>query len=202
MDLEYDVNSLFSNYQINMLTQDELLQQLSATIDKTKVNKLSAIIREQRFALRDLIDLTFYPDKTIAFRAAWLLENTFLYKPGLYLPDIPYLLARFKEVKNPGCQRHYAKIAMHLTSPKVVQPIQSVLQNINLEPVVEQCFEWMIDPKVLIAVKVFSAEALFNMRYRYPWIAEELVNQLQFLMRNGSPAIQSRGKKLLKALSL
>jgi hypothetical protein len=87
MDLEYDVNSLFSNYQINMLTQDELLQQLSATIDKTKVNKLSAIIREQRFALRDLIDLTFYPDKTIAFRAAWLLENTFLYKPGLYLPD-------------------------------------------------------------------------------------------------------------------
>jgi hypothetical protein len=91
---------------------------------------------------------------------------------------------------------------MHLTSPKVVQPIQSVLQNINLEPVVEQCFEWMIDPKVLIAVKVFSAEALFNMRYRYPWIAEELVNQLQFLMRNGSPAIQSRGKKLLKALSL
>ena len=58
----------------------------------------------------------------------------------------------------------------------------------------------MIAPKVLIAVKVFAAEALFNLRYRYPWITEELTNQLQFLMINGSAAIQSRGKKLLNAL--
>jgi uncharacterized membrane protein required for colicin V production len=58
----------------------------------------------------------------------------------------------------------------------------------------------MIDPKVLIAVKVFASEALFNMRRRYLWITEELTNQIRFLMRDGTAAIQSSGKKLLKTL--
>jgi len=58
----------------------------------------------------------------------------------------------------------------------------------------------MIDPKAKIAIKVFASEALFNLRGRYPWIEEELANQIQFLMRNGTAAIQSRGKKLLALL--
>ncbi len=55
----------------------------------------------------------------------------------------------------------------------------------------------MIDPKVLVAVKVFSSEALFNLRHQYTWINEELADQIRFLMKDGSAAIQTRGKKLL-----
>lgn len=182
------------------MNKETLVKQLSATVGKTKVEKLSKLVKQQGFALRDLIDLTFYPDKTIAFRAAWLLENVFLVNPVFYLPEIDYLLTRFKDVKYQSCQRHYAKIIMHLTAPKVHPLIKAELAVKNLEPVVEQCFDWLIDPKVLIAVKAFSAEALFNLRRRYPWIADELANQLEFLMRDGSAAIQSRGKKLLAAL--
>jgi len=182
------------------MTRAELITQLTATIGKTKVDKLSKILKEQDFALRDLIDITFYTDKTIAFRAAWLLENVFLVNPLSYLDEIDYLLTRFAEVKYPGCQRHYAKIIMHLTSPKAPQSIQLKLQQTDLEPIVEQCFDWMIDQKVLIAVKVFCSEALFNLRHRYPWIAQELANQLEFLMKNGTAAIQVRGRKLLGML--
>jgi hypothetical protein len=199
------INFLICKLKINCLfcivmTQTELIEHLTATFGKTKVNKLKAILTEQDFALRDLIELTFYPDKTIAFRSAWLLENLILSNPLACLPEIDYLLIKFTKVSYPSCRRHYAKIIMHLTSPKNNQLIKEQLQNKNLEPIVVQCFDWMIDSKVLIAVKVFSAEALFNLRHRYPWIAEELANQLQFLMNNGSPAIQSRGKKLLNAL--
>jgi hypothetical protein len=65
---------------------------------------------------------------------------------------------------------------------------------------VEQLFDWMIDPKVRIAVKVFAGSALFNLRARYPWLKEELAEQIRFLMRDGTAAIQSRGKKLLSQL--
>ncbi|MCR8556114.1 hypothetical protein KXD93_00585 [Mucilaginibacter sp. BJC16-A38] len=182
------------------MTKDELIDQLVATFGKTKVNKLSKILKQQGFALRDLIDLTFREDKTIAFRAAWLLENTFLINPVSYLPDLDYLLTRFHEVVYPSCQRHYAKIMMHITSSTAHYLIREKLQDTDLEPVVEKCFDWMIDPKVKVAVKVFSADVLFNLRTRYPWITEELTNQIKFLMRNGSPGIQSRGKRLLAAL--
>lgn len=182
------------------MTKDELITQLAATFGKTKVNKLVVLLKERNFALRDLIDLTFHEDKTIAFRSAWLLENLFLVDPPAYLNELDYLLARFKDVEYESCQRHYAKIMMHITSPKAPVDIKEKLDNTDLEPIVEQCFDWMIDPKVLIAVKVFSSEALFNLRHRYTWISGELAEQLRFLMRSGTPAIQARGKKLLEKL--
>ena len=182
------------------MTQAELIKQLTDTLGKIKVNKLTQLLKKQEFALHDLIDLTFHANKTIAFRAAWLLENLLLINPMLYLPEIDYLISKFKDVEYQSCQRHYAKIIMHLTSLTAHHLIKEKLQAINMEPVVEKCFDWMIGPKVLIAVKVFSAEALFNLRVRYPWIKGELANQLIYLMNNGSPAIQSKGKKLLTAL--
>lgn len=164
------------------------------------MNKLAVILKERNFALRDLIDTTFNADKTIAFRAAWLLENVFLADPDFYLTDLDYLLTRFKDVTYPSCQRHYAKVLMHITSPKALPQIKDKIQTANMEPVIEQCFDWMIEPEILIAVKAHAAEALFNLRHRYPWIAEELANQLQFLMKNGTAAIQTRGKRLLAKL--
>ncbi len=157
-----------------MISKEELLKQLSNTIGKTKVLELSRILKEDAFALHDLIDLTFDADKNIAFRAAWILENVFLKNPLRYETELEYLISRITDVKHASCQRHYAKIMMHITAKKVPPIIQQKLQQINLEPVVEQCFDWMIDPKVLIAVKVFASGALFNLRDRYPWIKEEL----------------------------
>ncbi len=183
-----------------MINKEELIKQISNTIGKTKVLELSRILRDEQFALRDLIDLTFYNERDIAFRAAWILENIFLQDPTRYEADLEYLISRIKEVKHPSCQRHYAKIMMHITAKKTTGIIREKLQKLDLEPVVEQCFDWMIDPKVLVAVKVFAIEALFNLRYRYPWIKEELENQIRFLMRNGTAAMQSRGRKLLALL--
>jgi len=199
----------FSNCQIDsfqitkcMITQAELIKQISNTIGKMKVVELSRILKEQAFALHDLIDLTFHPDKNIAFRAAWILENLFLKSPRLYSQDLPYLIARIKDVKHASCQRHYAKIIMHVTSKKDPAEIQKIMQEIDLEPVVEQCFDWMIDTNVKIAVKVFSSEALFNLKDRYPWIKDELANEIRFLMRNGTAGIQVRGRKLLAMLAV
>jgi len=167
---------------------------------KTKVLKLSRILEEEAFALRDLIDLTFDTDRDIAFRSAWILENIFLQDPTRYETDLEYLVSRIKEVKHASCKRHYAKIMMHITAKNASPVIKQKLQGLDLEPVVEQCFDWMIDPKVLVAVKVFASEALFNLRRRYTWINEELADQIRFLMKDGSAAIQSRGRKLLGQL--
>lgn len=168
---------------------------------KAKVVALSQIISDKKYALTDLIDLTFYPDRNVAFRAAWLLENVILKDMTEITSHIESILARIKEVEHASCKRHYAKIVMHLTSPGAPLVIREKMAEIELEPVIEQCFDWMIDPHILIAVKVFAAEALFNMRHRYPWIAEELCNQLQYLMRDGTAAIQSKGRRLLGYLA-
>ncbi|HVW12723.1 MAG TPA: hypothetical protein VHB54_02805 [Mucilaginibacter sp.] len=101
-----------------MLTKEELVSEISKTIVKTKVEKLSAILNKQRFALRDLVDITFHEDKNIAFRSAWILENLFLKKPDAYSHDLEYLVSRVKDVTYSSCRRHYAKIMMHITAKK------------------------------------------------------------------------------------
>jgi len=182
------------------MDKTELVKQISDNIGKVKVLGLSKILHDGNFSLRDLIAITFHQNKDVAFRATWLLENVFLDNPETYLPELEFLLSGIKKVKHPGPQRHYAKIVMHITELSAPQIIKDKVLQLDLEPVVEQLFEWMIDPKVKIAVKAFAAEALFNIKDRYPWVKEELAQQLQFLMRDGTAAIQSKGKKLLQQL--
>jgi hypothetical protein len=117
-----------------------------------------------------------------------------------YENDLEYIISRIKDVKHASCQRHYVKILMHITDQKAPLAITEKLQHLDMEPIVEQCFDWMIDPKVKIAVKCFAGDVLFNLSPRYPWVKEELANQLKFLMKNGSPGILSRGRKILSLL--
>ncbi len=183
------------------MDQTELIKQISATIGKVKVLGLTKILEEGNFNLRDLLAVTFNNDKDIAFRATWLLENMFLQNPDKYIGELQYLLSVIPKVKHPGPQRHYAKIVMHITETSAPVVIKNEVQQLDMEPIIEQLFDWMINPKVKVAVKAFSAEALFNLKDRYPWIKDELAQQLQFLMRDGSAAIQATGRNLLKKLN-
>ncbi|WPU96821.1 hypothetical protein SNE25_14960 [Mucilaginibacter sabulilitoris] len=182
------------------MNQAELIKQLSSSIGKQRILKLSRVLRELHYPLRDVIDITFHPDKAVAFRAVWLLENVLLTDPESYLDDLRYLIQKFKEVKHQGCMRHYAKITMHITDAKAPQSLKLKLKEIDFEPVVEQLFDWMINPKIKVAVKMFAGSALFNLKDTFPWVKEELADQLEFLMRDGSPAIQTGGKKILKEI--
>jgi hypothetical protein len=185
-----------------MLTNDQLIKEL--TVDPTKgfIERLSVTLREQHFNIDQLIDLTFHADAQVGFRAAWLLDTTILASPEQYIDNLEYFAKRMGQVTNASCKRHYTRIMMHLTAPDAPEPVKVKLASIDVEIVVEQCFDWIIDPKVKVAVKVFAADTLFNLCGRYDWIKEELASQVQFMMRDGGAAIQSRGKKLLAAIKI
>lgn len=180
--------------------KDALIKQIASIKGKTKVIGLIQILADEDINLSELIDLTFEPDQNISFKAAWLLENLYLKYPESFVPYLSNIISRFKAIKNPSCKRHYAKILMHITAKNAPVNIKLQLKETDMEPAIEQCFDWLIDPKVLVAVKAFASEALFNMRHAYPWIKEELANQLVFMMLNGSTAIQTKGKRLLSYL--
>ena len=183
-----------------MQTGEDLVKNLSVRLSKAETEKLATQLAASGFGLKDIIDITFHSDKNIAFRAAWLLENVLMHHANTYAGSLPYLIHRFAGVSYPSNQRHYANIMIRLTSAKAGNDIQQNLAQTDMEPVVEKLFDWLIDPEVLVAVKCSAAEALMHLSRRYHWIAEELVNQLHFLMRNGSAAMQARGKMILKTL--
>ena len=61
-------------------------------------------------------------------------------------------------------------------------------------------FEWLINPHTPVAVRVNCMDVLYYMSPQFPWIKEELLAQIEFYLKDGSAALQSRGKGLLKKL--
>lgn len=182
------------------MTQSQLIQHMSAPGRKITVAKLSHQLKRENFSLRELVDLTFYPDKEIALKSSRLLEYILFRFPENYLEDIGYFIARTEDVSTPSRKKPYAKILMYLTSPEVPREVRHQMKEINLERVVELCFEWMIDPKMLISVRASASEALFNMRHRYPWIAEELSKQLEFMAPRATPNLLAKCNYILSYL--
>ena len=183
-----------------MITRQQLEERLHTRERKIRFEALAKTLFEEEFPLADLIDLTFHPVDEIAFRAAWLLELTFTISPLAYPDDIAYLIKRFPEVTNDSCRRHFSKILISITRPKTPALIANKVRESDLEPVVETLFDWLIAPEGKIAVKVFSSDLLLQLSGRYPWIKDELNEQVKFMMRDGSAGIQARGRKILKAL--
>ncbi|MDT3402603.1 hypothetical protein [Mucilaginibacter terrae] len=184
-----------------MIDKETLTARLAARSAKNWVNALCAELEEQGFILTDLLELTLHKEDVIAFHAVWLLDTVVENDLGNYVAHIEQFTDYSQRITNHSCQRHYARIFMHFTkAARKSIPVRNKLAQTDLEPMVERCFDWLIDPKVKVAVKASASEVLFNLCGHYDWIAEELENQLRFLMQNGSPAINATGRRLLSGL--
>lgn len=62
-------------------------------------------------------------------------------------------------------------------------------------------FEWLIDPSTPVAVLANCMDILYAFSGEFDWIREELGYQLVILMDRGSPALNSRGKRVFKKLN-
>ncbi|MFD1256862.1 hypothetical protein ACFQ3S_08635 [Mucilaginibacter terrae] len=180
-----------------MLNPVSLLKLLKRPRYKNWIYDLAMEVSYKGFVLTDLLNLTLHQDTQTAFHAVWLLDTIIAFEPSNFAGNLPLFLNYARQNKNPSCKRHYARIFMYCTKD---QDFVASFAITDLEPMVELCFDWLIDPKIKIAVKVCASETLCNLRYSYPWIAEELQNQLRYLMQNGSPAIQTTGCRLLSTL--
>lgn len=181
------------------MNADLLLPHLNKKLSKNKVVMLRRKIRKSDMPLEDLIKLSLSPDGSVAWRAAWILENVVVGKMTAYIHQIPVIITAFPVVKSDGAKRHYGKMMMKITDPKSAM-LQNIMAKTDMENVVETCFDWLIDEKIKVAVKVFCIQILFNLHFRYDWIREELPVQIEHLMHDGSAGIQSKGRKILSAL--
>lgn len=182
------------------MTQFQLIQQISAPGQGMRVDTLGRQLKSQNFSLRELVELTLYADEQISCKASRILKFIMFKFPQNYIEDIGYLVDHVADVKCTMCKKYYAKIIMRITSPDVPKSVRECVKEINFEHIAELCFKWLRDPKMLISVRSSAAEALFNLRHRYPWIAEGLSNDLEALNRKASPMLKQKANYILSFL--
>lgn len=182
------------------MTREALPQALSLTLTKTKVWALAG---EAELPVSDLLDTCFKKESpAIAFRAAWVLEHVTEQHPERFLPYFPQFVQRLPEQQNYSCQRHFSKILMQFSNPKASAAYREALASItDREKIVEVIFDWLINPKTPVAVKVNCLEVLLNFSHIFPWIKDELQAQTEFYLKDGSPAMLARSKMILRQVS-
>jgi len=181
------------------MNQSQLIQHIS-TFDTLRVVKVRSKLRDHSFSLSELVDLTFYQNKEVAEKASKLLEYIVYKFPQNYCAEYVYLVSRITDVDRDSCKKYYAKILMHLTSPDVPKDVRAAMKEVSLEQAIELCFQWLRDDKMLTRVRASATEALFNMRHRYPWIAESLSKYLETLSPKAAPMLKARANYVLDFL--
>ena len=171
-----------------------MLMELSKPIGKKEVTSLAA---NSLNSISGLIKLCLYTGE-VGFRAAWITEIVAHTFPAQFDEHVDEFVEAYIILKNQSAQRHFTKIFMELTNGKRIQ-IHRLLPAV--ETIIETTFEWMINPQTPVAVKVNCMDVLYNLKETDRWIADELRAHIEFQLKDGSAALQSRGKKVLKKLS-
>ena len=179
------------------MTKEEYLEQFKNSLSKKEVLALVEQASQDVNDCISLLELSFNERREIAFRAAWVLEYTLEERPEVLVSFLPAFLHSYPKQKNQSCRRHFTKILMYVSNKKLLR----LLQGYDLSPAINATFEWLIESDTPVAVRVNCMDILFQLREYEDWLEDGLKAQIEFFLKDGGAAMQSRGRKLLKQLN-
>jgi hypothetical protein len=187
------------------LNRNSLLDRLEYSLTKKEVLQLSNSFFDAGIYPDEVIGICLSKNASKAFHAAWVLENMIMLQPesiDYYLPEI---VLKLPEIKNPSVCRHFAKLTaiglMRIAKKQVSKVMERQFWRLNLQPLEEICFLWLVDSEVKPAIKAHSMDILLILSSRQKWIMEALPSIIENQIVVGSPAIIAKGKEVLKCLA-
>ncbi len=157
--------------------------------------KLAELCKKEQSVVPYLLEISsFHKESRLAFRAAWLLESI-LFSSFPSADEQLLFLKYYPLQKHNSCRRHYTKLMLLLIRKG------HKLTGSSLSTIINQTSEWLIEKNIPVAVKANCIEILYHLRNEEDWIKGELKLQIELLMKDGSAALQFRGKKYLALLN-
>jgi hypothetical protein len=186
------------------MEKDRLIERLNYVMGKKDVLALAEIFADMENGISILFDLCQSENEKLSFHSAWVLENALISNPELFSLSLSKIVELLPTIKSPSLQRHFSKLlnrAMEDCSKnRLPKDVCHLLKKMEMEPIVETCFEWLMTPNVKPAVKAHCLDILVYLSNRYDWITDELPHIIELLMIDGTPGITSKGRKVLYAL--
>jgi HEAT repeat protein len=152
-------------------------------------NEIVAEIEENPLLIEEIFPGLHDHDPVLKARAADVLEKATREKPELLLDHKRELISILKKEKQQEVCWHIAQMIPRLE----YTPLE--------EEVVIHALNHYLSNKSKI-VRASALEALADLAQRNKSITEEVTKTIRFHTQTGSPAVQARGRKLLKLLKL
>ncbi|MFA6150045.1 MAG: hypothetical protein WC716_01910 [Chitinophagaceae bacterium] len=171
-----------------MNLQEQLLKEHSRNNTIFIANWIGS--NKERFG--ELMHLFFQGEPKVVQRAAWVVSYCFENCQEL-VP--PYLSEMVDYCNTPGIhdavKRNVTRIIAHLNIPEKLE-----------EPLLNLCFELLINPKETVAVRCWCMDILLTLSRTYPEIKNELQHIIEDALEHQeiTAAFKSKSKRVLLAL--
>lgn len=186
------------------MEKERLIERLQFAMGKKNCLALAELFAEMEDGISILFDLCQSDNERLSFHAAWVLENTLISNPDAFSLCLSKIIELIPSIKSPSVQRHFSKLLNHAmadcTKNRLPKDACQLFKKMDMEPIVETCFEWLTDRNTKPAVKAHCMDILLYLSQRYDWIAEELPYVLEVQLLDATPGIVNKGKKVLEIL--
>ena len=144
---------------------------------------------EKKF--KELLELFLFDIYRVSQRSAWVVNFVAEKHPKLIENNMKLLVNRLADSGLPvAVKRNIIRVLQFIPIPK----------NLHAK-VMNLCFEYLPDPKETVAVRVFSMTVLARLAKLYPEIKNEVEQTVILQLKNPTPGLSSRARKVLKELS-
>jgi hypothetical protein len=144
----------------------------------------------KRFA--ELIRFSLYGEHRASLRAGWVVNIIIEQYPQLVKPHLSELVSHIAQKDVSGAiKRNVVRLLQFIEIPKKLHG-----------DVINVCFDFLLNPKEAIAIRVFSMTVLHNLSKNYPEIKQELKAVLENALEHedASAGYKNRALKILKAI--
>ena len=165
--------------------------------------RVANIVLENKNYFKDLVAITFYIDKKVSIKAAWVLEWICTHHNlNWILPYLDDFSNKISSLKYDSAIRPCAKICEHLANAYYAKTDNEVKHHLNknhINTIVATGFDWLITPQK-IAVRAYTMNTLYFFGLEIDWIHPELKHLIQSKIIHESKGCKARGKHILKLI--
>jgi 8-oxo-dGTP diphosphatase len=187
-----DVQKISEDVQ-SKIDDEELKALVNNMMSMQEAEWVATSAIENPAVFHKLFEYSHSSDRKLAFRASWTLSKVCDRFPELIIPYLSRIVEIFNTIDNESVLRSFLRIISISDIDKIDRNQHGVLADF--------CFNSLKSGFSAIAVKVFSMEILYRLSLLYPELANELSASVIILLEDGSAAITSRGRMILKKLS-
>jgi hypothetical protein len=166
----------------------DLRSTLSQRCHKETSHQIARYIGSDQGRFSELMELVLGDDDQLSKYSAWVVQHCLENNPQLIEPHLEAMIQNLgKSNLNDSVVRSTVKALAETEIPEYLQG-----------RVLQLCFDYLLDPKVAVAIRVHAMQAIFNISKNEPDLLMELLEVILEWMPYGSAGFNSRGRKILK----
>ena len=165
-------------------------QSLEEDYSKEGAMHVVQCIQKDNSRMQELMECFFDEDLRVCQRAAWPAGMIADVKPELIIPFLEKMLLNLDTPHHDAVIRNTFRTLQNVEIPEDLEGLAF-----------EKAFEFLLDPKNAIAIRVFAMTVCGNIALKYPELKHELVPVIEEQLPYGSAGFKNRGAKILKKLN-